>query len=176
LDIETLGVLEAFLDAFTGTVIVASHDRFFLDRTVDQIAVLEDGALLGGYPTPFESFLRVRAEQRAAQEEQSGVPAGKRTPASSTPGPETRSVPAARRATRGRTKLTWKESREMETLAARIEDLEARKAQLEAEMNGGGSDFLRLQAAADEVPGVDRALEGAMVRWPELAEQVGSGS
>jgi ATP-binding cassette subfamily F protein uup len=77
------------------------------------------------------------------------------------------------RATGGRAKLTWKESREMETLAARIEDLEARKAQLEAEMNGAGSDFIRLQAAADEVPSVNEALEEAMVRWLELAEREG---
>ncbi len=168
LDIETLGVLEAFLDAFTGTLVVASHDRYFLDRTVDQLAVLEDGRLLAGYPTPFDTFLRVRAEQRSQQPAAGGDNAATDgNVADRGPGRargRNRAIPAA-------PKLTWNEARELDALADRIGELEARKAGIEAELNGAGSDFARLQAAADALPAVDEALEAAVARWLELAER-----
>jgi len=190
LDIETLGVLEAFLDAFTGTLVVVSHDRYFLDRTVDQLAILEDGRLHAGYPTPFESFLRVRAEQRRQQAEAAGAASGEDSGARGS-GDATAPVGARTGALRGgrdepsygsfqgrplaspaaaARKLSWKEARELEALTATIEGLEGRKAALEAEVNGAGGDFARLQAAADAVAALEGELEATMARWLELGE------
>ncbi len=161
LDIETLGVLEAFLDQFTGTVIVVSHDRYFLDRTVDQLAVLEDGHLLTGYPTPFETFLRLRAEHRA---QAAALAAGAQAP-----------VPPRPKAVEGGPsdaprRMTWKEARELEALEAEIAALEARKAELEAQLHGAGSNYERIQAVADELARLDPPLDAALERWLELSE------
>ncbi len=68
LDIQTLNVLEEFLDHFSGCLIVVSHDRYFLDRTVDFLVELADGRLGPRYPTPYASFVRDRAEAQAAEQ------------------------------------------------------------------------------------------------------------
>ncbi|MEZ4834485.1 MAG: ABC-F family ATP-binding cassette domain-containing protein [Caldilineaceae bacterium] len=66
LDIQTLAVLEEFLDNFGGCLIVISHDRYFLDRTVDYILPFEDGKLGKRYPTPYVTYRRLREEEVAA--------------------------------------------------------------------------------------------------------------
>ncbi|RIL05399.1 ABC transporter, partial [bacterium] len=65
LDLQTLAVLEDFLDHFGGALVVVSHDRYFLDRTVDALRVMEGGALSGAYPAPFETYMRLRAAEPA---------------------------------------------------------------------------------------------------------------
>jgi len=161
LDIETLGVLEAFLDTFTGTVIVVSHDRYFLDRVVDQLAVLEDGRLHAGYPTPFETFLRMRAEQRAA-----AMP-------TALPTSKARAIQVTAVVTGTARKRTWKESRELEDLEARIADLETRQHALTTEIATAGSDFTRLQALTDDLAAVGATLDAATERWLALSEMAG---
>ena len=64
LDIQTLAVLESFLDHFGGCLIVASHDRYFLDRTVDFMLAMEDGQLGPRYPSPYASFVERRREEQ----------------------------------------------------------------------------------------------------------------
>ncbi|MCC7018747.1 MAG: ABC-F family ATP-binding cassette domain-containing protein [Ardenticatenales bacterium] len=161
LDIETLGVLESFLDTFTGTVIVVSHDRYFLDRVVDQLAVLEDGRLHAGYPTPFETFLRMRGEQRAAA-----------TP-TALPTSKARANQVTAVVTGTVRKRTWKESRELEDLEARIADLETRQHALTTEIATAGSDFTRLQALTDDLAAVGATLDAATERWLALSEMAG---
>ena len=171
LDIETLGVLEDFLDAFTGTLIVVSHDRYFLDRTVDQLAILEDGRLHTGYPVPFESTLRIRREQAeaaAAASEGAAARTAKAEPdgaKASAPAKE----PEARSRNRPR-KLSFHEARELEQLERRIEADEARKAELETAINGAGGDFERMRLLSEELEALEAALERATERWLELSE------
>ena len=172
LDIETLAVLESFLDAFTGTLIVVSHDRYFLDRTVDQLAVLEDGHLLTGYPTPFASFLRIREEQRAGRgrtsggdgegsdREDHGTQRGGRDNRNGEPPPR---PPTPK-------KLTFKEARELEALSERIEAGEARRSALQSEINSAGGDFERITALAEELSALERTLDVDTERWLELSE------
>ena len=111
LDIQTLAVLEEYLDHFSGCLVVVSHDRYFLDRTVDFLVTVEAGKLGPRYPTPYNSYLRLRAEAEAAaaQRQQPLSPAA--PPAAGQTAPVT--TPAAR-------KLTWKEQRELEALEERI--------------------------------------------------------
>ncbi len=175
LDIETLQVLESFLDAFTGTVVVVSHDRYFLDRTVDQLAVLEDGRLHTGYPTPFDTFLRIRAEQRArrspavpappppgrgASDESDARGAAPTTAAPAAPAPPPR-------------KRSWKTARTIEALEGRIAELEARQAALAADIGAAGADHVRLAALSDALAEVNAAIDDATAQWLALEEGEG---
>jgi len=154
LDIQTLTVLEQFLDHFIGCLIVVSHDRYFLDRTVDFLLAMEDGKLGPRYPPPYATFERLyqEAHQLAA-------------PAANEPisAPRTHRPDATR-------KLTWKEQREFETLESRIATLEQSKSDLTERMNQHGDDYVRLQALAAEVDAANVELEQALERWFELAE------
>ncbi|MEZ4730557.1 MAG: ABC-F family ATP-binding cassette domain-containing protein [Caldilineaceae bacterium] len=155
LDIQTLGVLEEFLDYFQGCLIVVSHDRYFLDRTVDFLVSVEQGKLSGRYPTPYTTYLRLRAEEAQAA---TPIPA----PAKAPP-PPPKATPASR-------KLSWKEQRELEALEQTIAELESAKEQISAAINNGGSDYQQLQALGDELTALDAKLETTLVRWYELAE------
>jgi ATP-binding cassette subfamily F protein uup len=154
LDIQTLTVLEQFLDHFKGCLIVVSHDRYFLDRTVDFLLAMEQGKLGARYPTPYTTFERLHQE---AQE----LAASATTPAP---------VSAASTRSDGPRKLTWKEQREVEALEARIAALEQRKSDLTEEMNNCGDDYVRLQTLAAEVDSASAELEESLERWFALAE------
>ena len=159
LDIQTLTVLEEFLDHFQGSLVVVSHDRYFLDRTTDFLIGFADGAVSPRYPAPFATYQRLRllAQQEEAQ------------PKSSAAGVE----PVARRERPRPRKLTYKEQQELAGLESRIEELEARHAALQADINRSGSDYMQLQALADELQTVEAELETSMDRWLELSESVG---
>lgn len=157
LDIQTLGVLEEFLDYFQGCLIVVSHDRYFLDRTVDFLVSVENGKLSGRYPTPYSTYLRLRTEEQQAA---APVPAPTKPTA----------APAAPKPTSTNRKLSWKEQRELESLEARIAELESAKTTLTDTINAGGSDYQRLQAMGAELAALDANLESILMRWYELAE------
>jgi len=156
LDIQTLTVLEEFLDHFTGCLIVVSHDRYFLDRTVDFLVALEDGRLGPRYPTPYVTYARLAAEAAAPT---STAPAA-------SPGASSAVAPARRDSPR---KLSWKEQREVEALEARIAELEASKTAWTDAMHQCGDDYVRLQALAAQIAAADTELEAALERWFALA-------
>lgn len=158
LDIETLTVLEEFLDEFPGSVVIVSHDRYFLDRTVDFLAVLEDGRFSPRYPTPYATYQALRA-----QNELQNAP----IVLSKTAVPPT---PAAKPADRPR-KLSWKEQRELEELNGRIERLEAEKEQCQTNLQSAGGDYQRLQQLSDQISQLDQELESILERWLELSER-----
>ncbi len=167
LDIQTLTVLEEFLDQFEGCLIVVSHDRYFLDRTVDYLVPLEEGRLGARYPTPYSSYVRLRQEAQAAQPSSRAVDANGSGP--------TRVDSKAKRMTSPPTsakppRLTWKQRQELEALEAEIEALEAQQQTLTAEMVNAGSDYARLQTLAAQNERAARELEQAMERWLALEE------
>ncbi len=155
LDVQTLTVLEQFLDQFQGTLVVVSHDRYFLDRNVDFLISFEDGVLGTRYPAPYETYQRLREQETAV------------------PQPPSTAKPAtnkqATNSNRPR-KLTWKEQRELEDTEAAIETLTEKVATLSAEINDIGSDYERLQPLVDELEQAKDALETAEFRWLELTE------
>jgi ATP-binding cassette subfamily F protein uup len=154
LDIQTLTVLEQFLDHFAGCVLVVSHDRYFLDRTVDFLLAMEDGKLGPRYPTPYTTFERLHQEANSPAVADTVEPiSAARTPRADAP-----------------RKLSWKEQREYETLEARIATLEQTKSDLTEAMNHCGDDYLRLQSLAEQVDATNEELERALERWFELAE------
>lgn len=154
LDVQTLAVLEGFLDRFQGSLIVVSHDRYFLDRTVDFLAVFENGRFSSRYPAPYSTYQQLRQEaEQAAQ-----------------PTPSTKSRPTDPiRAAKPR-KLTWKEKRELEELDDKMEAAESEKEALQAEINNIGSDYQQLQTLSDQLTACEAALEAILERWLELTE------
>jgi ABC transport system ATP-binding/permease protein len=170
LDIQTLNVLEEFLDHFRGCVVVASHDRYFLDRAVDLLVSFEPGGLVRGpYPAPYETYRQLREADAASAAVQAVVQ----------PGAEAKSATAkaARDAGRppmaqppGPRRLTWKEQRELESLESRIEEFDARKTALQAQINASGDDYIRLTELAEQLRSLETEADAASERWLALAE------
>lgn len=153
LDLSTLQVLEQFLDHFQGCLIVASHDRYFLDRNVDFLATFTSHGLSSRYPTPFETFLKLQQPENSP----------------SRPQPQPKQ-PALTTPSQANKKRSWKEQREIETLERQIGELENRQQQLQQAINKG-EDYLRLREWVQELEQVEMELDQAVSRWLELAEQ-----
>jgi ATP-binding cassette subfamily F protein uup len=159
LDIATLGVLEDYLDDFRGTLLVVSHDRYFLDRTVDRLLVFEGHGRVVEFPGSYSAWHEASGTRQAAS--------GTRQAASGT-----RQAAAERvRGEAGR-KLSFKEQQELAQIEARIAALEARKVALIATLAEGG-DYQKVQQAAAQLAALEAELEATMERWLELEERKG---
>ena len=156
LDVQTLTVLEQFLDQFQGSLVVVSHDRYFLDRNVDFLMSFEAGVLGTRYPSPYETYQRLRS-----QEPQPPEPTSK---------PSAPTAKQAKKPNDRPRKLTWKENRELEAIESTIETLGEKIAALTNEVNEVGSDYERLRPLANELEEAKEALETAEFRWLELTE------
>lgn len=157
LDIQTLTVLEEFLDQFKGCLVVVSHDRYFLDRNVDFLISFEDGILGTRYPTPYDTYRHLREEAEAAN---TSPPS---TVASSPKQP-------AKTLTNRPRKLTWKEKQELEQVETQMAELEGAITTLENEINQAGNDYVKLQTLAENLEKTKEVLETAEFRWLELSE------
>ncbi|SHJ42500.1 ABC-F family ATP-binding cassette domain-containing protein [Propionispora hippei] len=159
LDIQTLTVLEDYLDDFPGAVITVSHDRYFLDRVTDKIFAFEgEGCIkpyIGGY-----SDYAVALEAAREQEE---LPKAKR--------PATEPAAAAKDSVRPR-KLSFKEQREYEEIETVIAGVEAELAVINGQIAAGGSDFTRLQELVTLKEQTDARLSELLDRWTYLNELV----
>ena len=165
LDVQTLGVLEEYLEDFKGAVIVVSHDRYFLDRTVETIFALEPGGNVRRYPGNYSIYLDCKKDEKREENSAPTIQVGPKPTA-----PEPVAVEPAPIATKAR-KVTFKEKREYEELEAKMPTLEAEKAELEAKLysnsSGGYSD---VQALSDRLANVNSEIERSTDRWMQLAE------
>ncbi len=165
LDVQTLAILEEYLEDFNGCVIVVSHDRYFLDRTVDTVFSLEPGGNIRQYPGNYSVYLDYKkAEEDAIN--------GKTTGSDKKSGKQIEQPTAAKPAALSKArKLSYKEKREYETLEAQIPQMEAEKADIEKTLYrnppGGFSDVEKLSARMAEL---ERTIETSTERWLELAE------
>ena len=155
LDIVTLNVLEEYLKEFKGSLIIVSHDRHFLDRLVDHLFVFCGNGVvkdfIGNY-SEYRSFIKdYRKEQAAAAKELSVRGEGK-----------TKTEKVRR--------LSWKEQREMESLEAEIEALNAEKASLEESLSSGTLGTEELMKASERIGEVIRLCDEKEMRWLELSE------
>jgi ATP-binding cassette subfamily F protein uup len=160
LDIQTLAVLESFLDHFTGCLVVASHDRYFLDRTVDFLLAMEDGKLGPRYPAPYASFVERRREERE------GDPAAKATsaPAAKPASSDAKTPPRATAR-----KLSWKEQRELQELDTQVAALESQKKLLLDEIEKSGDNYEQLRMLSTQLESLEGNLDAALERWFELS-------
>lgn len=160
LDIPTLVALEEYLESFPGCVVVVSHDRYFLDRTIDYIFRFEGGGRVREYPGDYSLFVEIRDREKA---EAAAVQAAAK------PRPEKSAPPEAS----GKRKLSFKEKRELEELESRIAAAEARKLEAEAELAANGSDHILVQQLYAELETLNLTLDRDLERWAELAELAG---
>ena len=158
LDLDTLGVLEEYLDAWPGVLVVASHDRFFLDRVCEDLFSIGRDGTVRHHPGGWTAW----REQRAVQERQRrGVPAS---------GPAPLPEPEGDRAARRPRKLSYAERRELTALERRLPQLEDRKRELAEQLQSIADDYAAAQALGDELTQVIDELEAAETRWLELSE------
>lgn len=182
LDIQTLSVLEQYLDEFPGVVIVVSHDRFFLDRTVDKIMAFEGqgrvSVHVGSYSEYAEWMLRNGGEASGSGAAGSRDSAG--TGAAGSPSGEGRAAGCgngspAKEAPREKLRFSYNEQREFEQIDGLIEAAENKLAAVQTEMEAAGSDAARLQELLQAQEACEQELERLMERWTylnELAEKI----
>ncbi|ACD90552.1 ABC transporter related [Chlorobium limicola DSM 245] len=157
LDIPTLRVLEDYLDNYQGCLLVVSHDRYFLDRTVEHVFVFEDDGRIRRYPGNYSVYLELKSKYTDRDVTKS---AKKET---------AKETPVAASVSRQR-KLNSKEKRELEQLEAWIAEAEARQAAIGNELNAASSDFPLVQKLTEELRRIQKEMDGKMSRWTELAE------
>lgn len=167
LDIETLAILEDYLDDFNGAVIAVSHDRYFLDRVTRKTFAFVGGGRIKAYNGGYSDYEARRQEElaeekAAARASQSSK--GVRQDAADTSGA------AAGRTKQERPRFTYKEQREYETIEEDIAALEAQLAQVEEAMEENATDFSRLAALSQEKEELDAALMEKLDRWEYLSE------
>ena len=159
LDVQTLTVLEDFLEDFRGCVVVVSHDRYFLDRTVDRLFSFEQGRL-ERFEGNYSGYLE--RQNRSASER------NERKSAAAKP---TEAPPAAKAAPTGKARRrSFKENRELEQLDNALPEWEAQRAQLEQQLAQGGSDYAALEALSAELSQLLERIARGEERWLELSE------
>lgn len=180
LDISTLTILEDYLDHYQGIVIVVSHDRYFLDRTVNRIFAFEAGGVLRQYEGGYTDYaLKAGESAQCNLSVQDGIIS---SAAGGTEGADTGSEAGGRaayenyRANRERKlKFSYKEKQEYETIEQDILDLEEKLESLDAEMAANATNSKRLSELAAEREQTEADLEHKMERWEyleELAEKI----
>ncbi|MCH5213009.1 MAG: ABC-F family ATP-binding cassette domain-containing protein [Oscillospiraceae bacterium] len=151
LDIETLCILEEYIESFAGVVIAVSHDRYFLDKISTQIFELTPYGEIKRYPGNYADYEQKRVEFRAA----SSKPKGK----------------TERTVREEKPKFTFKEQREFDTIDDDIAELEARISDIDNEMAQNATDFTRLNELANEKTELEAQLEEKTERWVYLNEK-----
>ncbi|MCP4973234.1 MAG: ABC-F family ATP-binding cassette domain-containing protein, partial [Prochlorococcus sp.] len=176
LDVQTLSVLEDFLEDFRGCVVVVSHDRYFLDRTVDRLFSFEEGRLQR-FEGNYSAFLTRQQSKEREQQDNKGLKATKSTKGSDSSTQNqaqiaTSELPgsAAQSSTNKENKprrRSFKETRELEFLDQNIPLLEAKRAELEASLAKGDNDLTLL---SQELADLIETLHNNEERWLELSE------
>ena len=167
LDIVTLNILEEYLKEFSGTLIIVSHDRHFLDRLVDHLFVFcGDGVVkdfIGSY-SEYRAFIKEYEAQQKAQ-------ATSRKADSDSRKAREASTPADRASgnSPGKRKLTYKEQRELEQLEKDLESLNAEKSDLETALNSGTLPYEKLQEASSRIGEIIALIDEKESRWLELS-------
>jgi len=151
LDVQTLSVLEDFLEDFQGCVVIVSHDRYFLDRTVDRLFSFEDGELKR-FEGNYSDYLETRANARVEPRPRPAAP-GQSKPRSDQP-----------------RRRSYKESRELERLESELPVLEARRHELEQRLSAGASDYTSIETLSQELAELSARIERGEERWLELSE------
>lgn len=171
LDIETLEILEDYLDRFPGIVIVVSHDRYFLDRVVTRIFAFEQGGSIWQSEGGYEDYIRHCREE--GREPYSGEKAGageEKNSKKQETGGACKEAAANYRKNRKKTKFSFREQREYDTIEEEIDRLEQLSSELEKQMEAAATDYVKLQELTERKEEADRQIEAKMERFYELEE------
>lgn len=168
LDIQTLQVLEEYLQDFAGCVIVVSHDRYFMDKVVDHLLVFKgEGEILdfpGNY-TQYREWSRMQAKDEAEQAKP--AKSGNATAESDGAGTAKRDANFE-----NKRKMSYKEKREYEQLTQEIDALTEEQKKLEEELCSGNLSVEELTEKSKRLPEIKDELDEKEMRWLELAEML----
>ena len=148
LDIETLTVLEDYLETFQGAVVAVSHDRYFLDKVARRLFAEEGDGVVSPCPGSYQDYLDQRAQARRQSER-----------------PEKPKKEAQPTAPKPKKRLSYKEQRELDGIEDEIHALETRLAENEAQQSAQSSDYIALQQLTAEHEELETTLEAKMERW-----------
>lgn len=154
LDIETLNVLESYLESFPGVVLTVSHDRHFLDKVVDGLLIFDGDGEISGFPGSYSDYYQWKREQ----------------PVETPKVEQEKPKPKPKTGSNRPRKLTYAEKRELESLTAEIDQLEAEKTQLEEEINSGELHHDMLLEKSEGIAQIITLLDEKGGRWLELLE------
>ena len=171
-DIFTMNILEQFLENYEGCLLLVSHDRYFMDKTVDSLFIMEENGDISGFVGKCSEYIEYREEQkqalRAASEPAEGV-ANKTAASGSERGLGSEGETSPTQAINQKKKLSFKEQKEFEQLNEEIPALEAEQKELESKM--ASADFEEVRKAGERYKEIEALLEEKYPRWEELAER-----
>lgn len=174
LDIQTLSVLEDYLDGFPGAVIAISHDRYFLDRVVQRIFSLEGNGNVGHYPGGYTDYLEIRQLEEKEQQE-ALKPSSKQSGKKNSADQKGQSAEPAEIQKSGKIKFSYKEQREFDSIDDEIASLEQQLAELELQMSKEAANYDLLQELLPKKQALEEELSDKMDRWVylnDLAEKM----
>jgi len=151
-DIDTLNVLEDFLEKFNGCLLLVSHDRYFMDHLVDQLFIFEGDGKIRSFNGNYSDYRTWVEEEESLKSRPVAV------------------KPIKEEAQADKKRLSFKEKQELNQLQPEIQKMEKVKAELTTQLNGGISDHQQLQKLAEEVKQLDQKIDAKTLRWLELSE------
>ena len=157
LDIQTLNVLEEFLDSYSGCLLIVSHDRYFLDRLVDHTFAFEGNGQIKDFPGNYTDY-RNWAEEQAKELKKESKPKEE--------------TPHHLPKNQEKKRLNFKEQKEFETLEKRIPELEQEKEELTEKLSGGIENFEEIARISARLEEIIANLDEMELRWLELSEFV----
>lgn len=160
LDILTLNVLEEYLMAFKGSLLIVSHDRYFLDKTVDHLFIFREGGAVKDFVGQYSEYREYIKEQEAEEARIAKIAAEKAQ----------KNKPQSVPTTPSRKKLSYKEQRELEELEKLLPQLEQEKSDLEAQLSSGALSHEALAANAARIGELIEEIAEKEMRWLELSE------
>ena len=161
LDIQTLQVLEEYLQDFAGCVIVVSHDRYFMDKVVDHLLVFKGEGEIQDFPgnyTQYREWCRLQPKTEGEGAEKKATK------------PTVKEQPSATQKKEGKRKMTYKEKREYEQLTKELEQLENEQKTLEEALCSGQLSVEELTEKSKHLPEIKDEIDEKEMRWLELAE------
>lgn len=161
LDIQTLQVLEEYLQDFAGCVIVVSHDRYFMDKVVDHLLVFKGEGEIQDFPgnyTQYREWCRLQPKTEGEGAEKKATK------------PTAKEQPSATQKKEGKRKMTYKEKREYEQLTKELEQLENEQKTLEEALCSGQLSVEKLTEKSKRLPEIKDEIDEKEMRWLELAE------
>lgn len=165
-DVATLSALEDYLRNFLGALIVVSHDRSFLDNTVEHIFAFEEGGIIKKYPGNYSAYLEKKEAKNAEKAEEKVLKEKSKEPVLKTEQPNNNQPQKPK-------KLSFKEQQEFKNLENEIAELEKQKAEINEFLNSGGTNYKELDEKSKLLKKVEERLDEAEMRWLELSEIAG---
>ena len=156
LDTQTLTILEEYLETFPGVVVTVSHDRYFLDKVVDEMIILQDDGQVKTALGAYTDYLEKESRNVALQEK------------------NIETTPVVSEVSKQKQKLSYKEQQEWDVIEDQIAELESGLSEIQTGINQAGSDFALISELLPKQQRLEIELEAKMERWEELSELVES--